>query len=416
MLSALIGAALCLALGGCDKSTATGQAANKDEQAAAAQRDRLEGLPYVDSVDVEEDEADGVVIFDQELSCPGYNLYSVQMLSLAELIDAEGKVVNSWKYTPSPRWERAELLPNGDLLVVGAEPYEWQDGGPAHRIHDEARYVLRFNWAGELLWQKKYRAHHDIELTPDGKLLLLTFNRTLVPTLHPTVKVRDDQLTLLEQDGTLIESKSMLAAVSRSREVFPLRPRPPTSLGGPAWLDVFHSNSIEWMRRRHLFGRHPIYNAGNILVCFRHQDRIAVFNWERNEILWAWGEGELLGPHDAQVLDDGRILVFDNGLGRDYSRVVELDPLTEKIVWQYKAQTPSDFYTKSKGSAQRLPNGHTLIAESDEGRAFEVTPDGEVVWEFICPHLVGENKRAAIVRMIRYPRGFVDAIIERHGG
>jgi hypothetical protein len=38
-----------------------------------------------------------------------------------------------------------------------------------------------------------------------------------------------------------------------------------------------------------------------------------------------------------------------------------------------------------------LPNGNTLITESDGGRLFEVTADGQIVWEFVNPVRGGEK-------------------------
>lgn len=279
---------------------------------------------------------------------------------------------------------------------------------------DDARYVLRFNWQGQLLWKRKLWSHHDIEPTADGNLLLMTFQRRLVPELHAEFMVIDDQLTLLKQDGTVIESHSLLEAISRNPGVFLLQTAVPLQANGVPAIDVFHSNSIEWMHHRNLVGRHPIYDLGNILVCFRHQDRIAVFNWKRNEVVWAWGQGKVSGPHDAHVLENGHFLLFDNGLGRKYSRLIELDPLTEKIVWEYKADPPTDFFTLSRGSVQRLPNGNTLVGESDRARAFEVTPEGDIVWEFLCPHEIGPGERATISRIKRYPGEYIEAIIKNN--
>jgi hypothetical protein len=266
---------------------------------------------------------------------------------------------------------------------------------------------MRFNWDGQVLWKKHLCAHHDVELTPDGKLLVLTFQRRLVTSIHRTVETRDDQLTLLDPNGTVLASHSMLEAVGHHPGIFRLKPVQPTVLGGPPWMDVFHSNSVEWLHDEHLGGRHPVYAPDNILVCFRHQDRVAVFNWPRDEVVWAWGDRELSGPHDAHILDNGHILVFDNGLGRAASRAIELDPLTNKIVWEYQGTPPRSFYTESKGSVQRLPNGNTLMAESDRGRALEVTPAGETVWQFVCPHKLANGQRAAIIRMRRFPHSEV---------
>ncbi len=116
------------------------------------------------------------------------------------------------------------------------------------------------------------------------------------------------------------------------------------------------------------------------------------------------------------MLEDGHILLFDNGLGRGWSRAVEMDPVSGKITWEYRASPPESFYTASKGSVQRLANGNTLLAESDKGVAFEVTTAGEVVWRFICPHKVERGERAAIVRMVRYPREIIEGVIRANGG
>lgn len=105
--------------------------------------------------------------------------------------------------------------------------------------------------------------------------------------------------------------------------------------------------------------------------------------------------------------------MFDNGLGRRWSRVIELDPLTKKIVWAYKAPNPADFYSATRGANQRLPNGNTLITNSDHGQVFEVTPDGEIVWEFLAPHVNDKGQRATIVQAHRYETQFVRELLDR---
>jgi hypothetical protein len=402
---------LALALGGCGKAETQKGVSEPNQSTGAGTVDRLRSLPYVEGTPAAQGEPEGVVLRDAQRSCPGYNFYEMQMLSSAELLDEDGHVVKSWNYSPSDRWEHAELLPNGDVVVIGVDPHVWTDGGPPGRIADEARYLMRLTWDGKVLWKKQIQAHHDIELTPRGELLALTFQRRLVPSIHPKMDSRDDQLTLLAPDGTVLASRSMLEAIAHRPDVLRLKAVQPDVLGGRPWIDLLHSNSLEWLYDEHLVGKHPLYDLDNVLVCFRHQDRVAVFNWTRNEVVWAWGEAELSGPHDAHMLDNGHILVFDNGLGRGASRAVEVDPLTSRIVWEYKATPPDTFYTESKGSVQRLPNGNTLLAESDRGRALEITSTGEAVWKFVCPHKVADGQRAAIVRMKRFPHEFIEAIM-----
>ena len=98
--------------------------------------------------------------------------------------------------------------------------------------------------------------------------------------------------------------------------------------------------------------------------------------------MWSWGRGRVSAQHDAQMLENGHILIFDNGLDRARSRVIELDPVTREIVWEYGVGDDEEFFTPGRGGAHRLPNGNTLIANSNTGEAFEVTPDRRVVWRF----------------------------------
>ena len=75
----------------------------------------------------------------------------------------------------------------------------------------------------------------------------------------------------------------------------------------------------------------------------------------------------------------------------------------------YLTQQEEDpFFTATCGTAERLPNGNTLITESDNGRAFEVTPDKEIVWEFYNPHRAGPDDEyiATLFEVIRLPSDF----------
>ena len=369
--------------------------------------DRLRALGYVGVVETEEDaEKDGVILRDPDRSHPGYNLYNVFAFCTASLIDAEGNVVRLWSH-PGHNWVNVKLLPNGDLLALGAE----KPTPPARFPANNDRYLLRFDWGGALLWKRKIPVHHDIECMLGGRILTLTFQPRRVPAIHPSVDTRGDCFTLLSNEGEELESISLYDVFGARPDVFPLlkvRPYPVQR-----WVDLFHANSLEWAHHRHLVGRHPIYDLSNVLVCLRHQNRVAIVNWDRKEPVWAWGRDELDGPHDAQYLSNGNILVFDNGLGRGWSRVIEVDPVNRRIVWEYKSPQPTDFHTKSKGSSQRLPNGNTLIANSDSGAAIEVTPEGEVVWKFLCPHRNRRGKRMAIGRIRRFETAFIEGLLRQ---
>jgi len=138
---------------------------------------------------------------------------------------------------------------------------------------------------------------------------------------------------------------------------------------------------------------------------------------ETYRVLWTWGAGELEWPHHPSILEDGHILLFDNGVDRRHSRVLELDPLTETIVWQYQGDPQRDFYSDTRGSAQRLPNGNTLILESNKGRAFQVNEEGEITWEWLNPRVDavyrGTPHRETVYRMHHYPAKQVDPLLQR---
>jgi hypothetical protein len=97
------------------------------------------------------------------------------------------------------------------------------------------------------------------------------------------------------------------------------------------------------------------------------------------------------GQHAPTPLANGNILIFDNGPHRldqtfPFSRVIEVNPATNQIVWKYQEAFPQNFYSDRISNAQRLPNGNTLINEGMFGRFFEVTSAGEVVWEYVNPY------------------------------
>jgi len=136
---------------------------------------------------------------------------------------------------------------------------------------------------------------------------------------------------------------------------------------------------------------------GDILTTFHHLDTVAIIDKKTGDIKWRWGVGILAHPHCPTMLENGNILVFDNGQHRkgtviNYSRVLEVNPNTGGIEWEYMDDPPHHFYSSVSSGAQRLPNGNTLIYELARGRLFEVTPEKERVWEFFNPFYFEDDR------------------------
>ena len=130
---------------------------------------------------------------------------------------------------------------------------------------------------------------------------------------------------------------------------------------------------------------------GDLMVCSFGCDNLFIIDRNSGDIKWRWGKGFISMPHNPTLLDNGNILVLNNNrYNVDYfppegSRIIEVNPKTNEIEWEYRPENPVDFVTTYIGGCERLPNGNTLICEGGMGRFLEVNTMGEIVWEYIVP-------------------------------
>ena len=103
------------------------------------------------------------------------------------------------------------------------------------------------------------------------------------------------------------------------------------------------------------------------------------------------------------------------GVEKRRSRVIEVDPVENQIVWEWQAPTAREFFTRTKGAVQRLPNGNTLVTNADHGEIFEIAPDGDVVWRFVSPMRNAEGKRSTLHRARRFESEFIEDLISKYG-
>jgi hypothetical protein len=336
----------------------------------------------------------GVGRYDPSRAFNGYTIYTpVRWQFPLRLIDMQGNSVHEWQMPleqltgkrdtgidiepPAKRLTVAysRLLPNGALLAVisiaAYTPWGWG--------------VVKLDKDSNLLWEYKKPAHHDLDVDTDGRIYALLHQviRSPWPGLERiATPFLDDQIAVLGPDGKEQAVISVLEAIQNSDYKSLLMYANPDQGKG----DLLHVNSITWLNAEaaSLF---PNAEAGNVLISIRQLDVLAVVDLETPTVKWA-----LRGPwrlqHDPDVLADGRLLLFDNrGDIRNggTSRILEFDPRSLEISWEYPGDQDEVLYTSIYGSQQRLENGNTLISESNNGRILEVTRSGDVVWEYGIP-------------------------------
>lgn len=324
----------------------------------------------------------GVVQHDPERAFAGWNLYNSLRENQAFLLTMDGDLVHRWSTDTGP-YHHVELLPNGDLIAM---------------IKDKK--LIRMAKDSRILWEFEALVHHDTWVDrSSGDILVLISRPRRIPARHKTIPIMVDLVTVLSEDGRVKYEVDLFKAIESSPYAYLI----PDVKGirrkveGVKAFDVLHTNHVEMIESDS--AKMPdVFKAGNLLVSIRNLNSIVVVDPERVEVVWLWGPNNLIRQHHSVLLPSGNIMVFDNGISQ--SRVLEIDPAAgNEIVWQYGPR--EDFFSVVRGSNQRLANGNTLITESVTGRAFEVTPSGEIVWEFFNHDLDREGIRGSIWRVTR---------------
>ena len=364
----------------------------------------LKALPYAKWAPPEENLGRrGVTKYIPGKSFKGVNIYVSRNLSTAYLMDMDGNILHTWsmKIENKERYEWAfvKLLQNGDLLEIA-----------------EKKMLLRMDWNSNIKWIKKIHAHHYIDVNENNDIYTLSHNYEAVFHSIIPMPIGNEYLVILSPEGK-IKKKISLYKILKDEipdnrftriGLWLINPKdianriemsikPPRDIFGKP-TDIFHSNCVEIINK----DINDVFKKGNVLISSRHLNLVGIIDVKEEKLVWSWGRNHLEGPHHPTPLEDGNILIFDNGLRRKYSRVIELNPQSEEIIWQYVANPPGSFYSSTGGKSQRLPNGNTLITDTKKGRVFEITRDREIVWEFYNTEIdEKEKRRATIFHMTR---------------
>ena len=347
-------------------------------------------------------ELSGANIIHSEKVFQGYNLHD------GKLIDNEGEAIKEWPFIYLGIIQK-------DGTYIAQKKYESKEWG-------------KFSFDGKKLWTSNVPIHHDIIITPQNTIM------TLTKEMHRYRGRNVDFCAIVEfnQNGeeawrwSSWENLKELKKFHRPLELdmpkflfFDIVKKKPTTPWGGNY-DYYRFNSLQIIPKNDL--NDSRFKEGNILVSARHGSIIFILDKNTKKIVRFISQKDIKdkieGQHSVRLLENGRMLIFDNGRYRRWSRVIEVDPISLEILFEYKSD---DFFTLSQGYAQRLENGNTLITESEKGRAFEIDKYGEKVWEYYHPekqdkenspdHPENWGSRQWIYRLTRYPKDPIDKLI-----
>jgi formylglycine-generating enzyme required for sulfatase activity/phosphatidylethanolamine-binding protein (PEBP) family uncharacterized protein len=376
----------------------------------------------------------------------GYTLFAPKHNTVTYLMDNEGRVVHQWKSAYEPG-QSAYLKPNGNLLhTCFTKSRAFTGGGEGGRVEE-------YDWDGRLVWEFEYSSdsylsHHDIAPMPNGNILLLvvekkTMEQAVAAGFNPEL-LRDAQLfpdSVIEVQPTypkggrivwewkvwdhLVQdfdrTKANFGDVAAHPELVDVHCN---GRGAPAFWN--HMNSIAYNSTLDqvmlsVRGSNEIWLLDHGTTTKEAAGHAGGRHGKGGDLIYRWGnpaaykrgavrDKQLVQQHDAQWIPDGypgagHITIFNNGYDRGYSSIEEIVPPVaangryiieggkaygpDKPVWHYEAGNRTDFFSSEISGAQRLPNGNTLICAGVVGHLFEITPAGEMVWQYVNPMVRG---------------------------
>jgi len=410
----------------------------------------------------------GTTLYDPSRAWSGYTVLSPLNTQAVIVIDMNGTVVKQWDGFVNSAGGPARVFPGGFVMAAnGANPPRQESLELVSRDFD-GKVLWRFDRNqeiqtrdGKMLWSA--RQHHDWQredypagyYSPDakpsiqgGNTLILTHTNHSKPGIADGT-LEDDRLIEVSPAGAIVWewvasdhveefgfSPAARAAIKTAATAAPGRGGGPNA--GRGSFDWLHINAATYV------GPNRWFDAGdrrfapnNIIISSRQSSFVAIIGRD-GKVAWRIGPDfleskelsairQIIGQHHPHIIPKGlpgagNLMVFDNGGASGYgaptpvspdggsvyqragSRVLEINPVTLELVWSY---TNPRFFSTNISSAQRLPNGNTLITEGAPGRLLEVTNDRKIVWEYIYPVFGGANSTNGVYRGYRVPYGWI---------
>ena len=294
-----------------------------------------------------------VNLYDPQRSWNGYTLMFYER-RIPMVVDMNGRIVHSW---PTIRAvSRARLTERGTLIYISVDDQlvevDW-DGTPIRTM--SSGNVHSF-------------PHHDLQETAQNGLIGI-FREGQKTT---------DNLLAFDESGTIVWTWKSADHLTEDLKGEHDNDR-----------DLTHFNSVQEIPENpHARAGDLRFAPGNVLFSSRHLSSVYLVDRTTGEVVWTYTDG-LDWQHEPILLGDdvpgaGNVLLFNNRYhsADRRSEVLEIDPTTNKVVWRY---SDAWFFSDTGGTAQKLPNGNVHITSGSGGRAFEVTPEGEIVWQWAPP-------------------------------
>ncbi len=351
---------------------------------------------------------------------------------VSRLIDLTGKVVHEWKYAGQPVAFIDPALTGGArghvFVTLETEEGRGVDLVPGRAATRIRKTVGEVDWDGKPVWTfgasapgGRAQQHHDIARLPNGNTLVLSNISYPLPGFAAP-QVLDDVAYEVNPDGDIVWTW----AASDHFDEFGFTADESKLIRNSKNPDYLHVNDLKPVGANHWFDEgDQRFAPDNLIFDSRSANFIAIIDRKTRKIVWTLGPhyppvsedgaassrktpravDQISGQHDAQIIPKGlpgagNLLVFDNQGEAGYphaavtytggSRVLEINPVTKEIVWQYTGASSGQpgwaFRSTHISNARRLPNGNTFIDEGQIGRFFQVTPAGEIVWEYINPY------------------------------
>lgn len=337
----------------------------------------------------------GVVFYDRLRTQPGFNLVQTSSSQGAQqcwLMNLQGEFV---------------LTIRGTYCVI-------LDGGGLVRSHNRELEQLGTNL--ERSWNQLAYVHHDIWPDPETGDVFVWASLEWQKVLG-RFPSNVDVLIGFDKSGQKIYSWNVLEHADEVQKVF--GPFIPSETAQNVHWEVSHFNALQLLPANILEKDHPEFRKGNILIStIQPSSGLAIIDRKTGHIVWSYLDSRSDNVHSPRLMADGSIIYFQNQqLDKDgaelgpYSRLVKIDPVAHQKLWMFQGKAPDTFFADFNGAVEILENGNYLVShKSNGGAAFELTPNGRVVWEWVNSS-ADPLIRADIVRVLRVPIKQGEALI-----